>query len=118
MRFLSSFAIPVLAFALSATAVSVAEKRQVVPDHGTTLEPTDGSTIAPGTNFPFSYQRRNACNTGYSPITVYLSTAAPASSDVTPDGHLASGSFILHWGDYLYANFGGWNLSTMSKYQW
>ncbi|KAI0757451.1 hypothetical protein C8Q80DRAFT_101692 [Daedaleopsis nitida] len=106
MRFISSFALSVVALTLSTSAANVPEKRQnVVPTHGTTIAPTDGTTVSPGTTFPFTYNRVNYCESGYTPISVYLSSTAPANAAVT-NGELANGSYVYKFGDYLFANFG------------
>ncbi len=104
---LSSLIFTALGLALAAAAATVPEKRQVIlAPSGTTVAPSDGSTIATGSEFPFEYQPTNYCHSGYSPISVYLSTAAPTSADITGGGELAEGSFVFKFGDYLYANFG------------
>lgn len=108
MRFFTSTFLSALA--LSATsftqAASLAKRQIVIPTHGTTVAPANGSTITPRTSFPFNYEHANACESGYSPISVYLSTSPPTSSDVTNAGELANGSFVFHFGDYLIPNFG------------
>ncbi|KAI0666213.1 hypothetical protein C8Q78DRAFT_984575 [Trametes maxima] len=84
-----------------------AVKRQiVVPSHGTTVNPADGSTITPGASFPFTYQDRNFCESGYSLIWLYLSVEPPTSANVTTGGQLADGSFVFTFGDFLIPNFG------------
>ncbi|KAI0651406.1 hypothetical protein C8Q79DRAFT_996861 [Trametes meyenii] len=84
-----------------------ATKRQIVdPEHGTTVNPTNGSTITAGASFPFTYQDRNFCESGYSLIWLYLSTSPPTSADVTSSGQLADGSFVFAFGDFLIPNFG------------
>ncbi|KAI0762536.1 hypothetical protein C8Q74DRAFT_1220476 [Fomes fomentarius] len=104
---LSSLVFTALGLALAAAAATVPAKRQVIlAPSGTTVAPPDGSTIAPGSSFPFEYRPTNYCHSGYSPISVYLSTAAPTSADITGGGALAEGSFVFKFGDYLYANFG------------
>ncbi|KAI0825261.1 hypothetical protein BC628DRAFT_1374272 [Trametes gibbosa] len=98
----------VLSGATFAQAASLASiKRQiVVPAHGVTASPADGSTITAETSFPFAYHNVDFCESGYSPISVYLSTSPPTSADVTSGGELADGSFVFKFGDYLIANFG------------
>ncbi|KAI1789181.1 hypothetical protein LXA43DRAFT_893331 [Ganoderma leucocontextum] len=88
------------------TAATLAPRQIVVSAHGTTVEPASGSTLTPGSAFSFSYTNEDYCHSGYSPISVYLSTSAPTSADVTTSGGLVSGSFAYHFGDYLIANFG------------
>ena len=97
-----------LALTLSALAATMPTKRQgvIVTVPGTTVAPSDGSEISPESSFTFSYERRNYCESGYSPISVYLSTSQPTNADVTGDGELADGSFVFKFGDYLYPNFG------------
>ncbi|KAH9850635.1 hypothetical protein C2E23DRAFT_834770 [Lenzites betulinus] len=110
MRFSTSSLLSALALSSASftqAASLTAFKRQiVVPSHGTTVSPAAGSTITPGSSFPFSYRNEDFCESGYSPISVYLSTSAPTSADVTSAGELADGSFVFKFGDYLIANFG------------
>ncbi|KAL1952348.1 hypothetical protein VTO73DRAFT_1497 [Trametes versicolor] len=108
MRFSTSTFLSALALSAASftQAASLVKRQIVIPTHGTTVAPADGSTITPGTSFPFNYEHANACESGYSPISVYLSTSPPTSSDVTNAGELADGSFVFHFGDYLIPNFG------------
>lgn len=113
MRFsaslLSALALSAASFAQGASLA--ATKRQiVVSEHGTTVAPADGSTITPGAIFPFTYENRNFCESGYSPIQVYLSASPPTSGDITTDGGLAAGSFLFAFGEYLIPNFGSLHL--------
>ncbi|EJF58487.1 hypothetical protein DICSQDRAFT_110246 [Dichomitus squalens LYAD-421 SS1] len=107
MRFLPSpTALAVFALSVGATAASLKPRQIVDTAHGVTVQPSDGSVIVPGTAFPFDYENRNYCESGYSPISVYMSATAPTSANVTNDGTLADGSFVFHFGDFLIANFG------------
>lgn len=112
MRFSTSFSTSTFLSALALSAASFTQaaslvKRQIViPTHGTTVAPADSSTITPKTMFSFNYENANACESGYSPISVYLSTSPPTSADVTNAGELVDGSFVFHFGDYLIPNFG------------
>ncbi|KAI0358909.1 hypothetical protein OH77DRAFT_1395991 [Trametes cingulata] len=107
MRFFYALSTLALSASLTHAATLAATKRQiVVSEHGTTVDPVSGSTITPGASFPFSYENRNFCESGYSPISVYLSTTQPTTADVTNSGELADGSFVFKFGDFLIANFG------------
>ena len=109
MRFPSCALLSVLASSAISTGVTAAslKLRQIVdPEHGVTVQPPEGSGIVPGATFPFEYENRNFCESGYSAISVYLSTTAPTSTDVTSDGTLTEGSFVFHFGDFLIPNFG------------
>ncbi|KAI0367483.1 hypothetical protein BV20DRAFT_1089453 [Pilatotrama ljubarskyi] len=108
MRFFSTLSALALSASFTYAASLTATKRQIVAsEHGTTVEPADGSTITPGVSFAFSYENRNFCESGYSPISVYLSTSPPTTADVTTGGELVDGSFVFKFGDLLIANFGG-----------
>ena len=95
-----------LSFLSTGVAAAVAPRQIVESQHGTTVKPAGGATLTHGSTFAFSYTNQNLCHSGYTPISVYLSTSAPTSSDVTTSGGLASGSYVYHFGDYLIANFG------------
>ena len=107
MRFtdFSSFS----ALALSALSIvsgtRVPIKRQVIPSHGTTVAPADGAVLQPGDAFAFNYENSNTCESGYSPISVYLSESAPTDADIV-NGSLTTGSFIFKFGNWLIPNFG------------
>ena len=102
-----TFAAAVATSFLSTASMAAVTPRQIVESqHGTTVSPASGSTIAAGAAFSFSYTNENLCHSGYTPISVYLSTSAPTSSDVNSSGGLADGSYVSHFGDYLMANFG------------
>ncbi|KAI0761659.1 hypothetical protein BD413DRAFT_485507 [Trametes elegans] len=103
---LSTLALSATSLGGAAASVLPAKRQIVVPAHGTTVAPAEGSTILDGASFPFSYQNRNYCESGYSFISVYLSATPPAAADVTGGGELADGSFIYKFGDYLIPNFG------------
>ncbi|OSD05389.1 hypothetical protein PYCCODRAFT_1465295 [Trametes coccinea BRFM310] len=108
MRFSAAFlsAIALAAASCSqAASLAVAKRQGVVPAHGLTVQPADGSTVTPGAAFPFEYENENYCESGYSPISVYLSTSPPTDADVS-GGELVDGSFVYKFGDYLIANFG------------
>ncbi|KAI0662370.1 hypothetical protein C8Q70DRAFT_957870 [Cubamyces menziesii] len=110
MRFLSIASISTLVLSAAsfthAASLTAAKRQIVVPAHGTTTEPTGGSVIAAGDAFPFKYENVDYCESGYSPISVFLSTTAPTDADVTNSGELADGSYVYKFGDFLIANFG------------
>ena len=83
--------------ALALSALSYASAAIVAPANGTTIDP--------GATFAFDYENSNECESGYSPISVWLSTSAPTSSDIS-GGELVSGSYIYKFGDWLIPNFG------------
>ncbi|KAJ6542087.1 hypothetical protein DFH09DRAFT_1174604 [Mycena vulgaris] len=99
MRFLST-CVAVLA-GLSAVTAAPNSKRGVG-------EPSTGTSITSGESIPFNYVDSNWCHEGYTPITMWLSEAAPTGLNAT--GDLPEGTYIAYFGRYLIANFG---LSTM-----
>ncbi|RDX43946.1 hypothetical protein OH76DRAFT_1487495 [Lentinus brumalis] len=107
MQILSSVLLTALALASAAHgAIPLGKRQQVVSAHGTTTAPANGSTIVPGSTFPFHYSDSNFCESGYSLISVYLSTSAPTAADVTTSGGLVDGSFSFDFGNFLIPNFG------------
>ena len=89
----------------------------VIQNHGITTQPADGTVVAPGDSFPFSFTPTpfgtDACLGVYHPIDVYLSTLPPTPSDVRIGGSvfggvciLADGSFVNDLGLYLVSLFG------------
>ncbi|KAI9062760.1 hypothetical protein FKP32DRAFT_1573857 [Trametes sanguinea] len=108
MRFSTAF-LPAIALSVAtsthAASLAVTKRQGVVPAHGLTVQPADGSTITAGASFPFEYRNDDYCESGYSPISVYLSTSPPTDADVS-GGELVDGSFVYKFGDYLIANFG------------
>ncbi|RPD77059.1 hypothetical protein L226DRAFT_358749 [Lentinus tigrinus ALCF2SS1-7] len=71
-----------------------------------TPEPANGSTIIPGSSFPFSYQPADSCHGCFSPISVYLSASPPTAADITSSGELADGTFVAFFGDFDIPNCG------------
>ncbi|KAI0717724.1 hypothetical protein C8T65DRAFT_694133 [Cerioporus squamosus] len=71
-----------------------------------TAEPANGSTIVPGSNFPFSYEPSDSCHGCFSPISVYLSISPPTAANITDSGELMNGSFISFFGDFDIPNCG------------
>ena len=82
------------------------KRQMVVPTHGFTAEPANASIVEGGADFDFLYYNSNYCHSGYSQISVYLSTSAPTNNDVTNEGGLVDGSYVVDFGTYLIANFG------------
>ena len=106
MHILSSVLLAALALTHVGRGFTLLEKRQqVVSAHGITTEPANGSTIVPESSFPFHYSNVNFCESGYSPIHIYLSTSAPTAADVTTSGGLVNGSFSFDFGNFLIPNF-------------
>ncbi|KAI8972394.1 hypothetical protein BD414DRAFT_531603 [Trametes punicea] len=77
------------------TPWSLAKRQMIVPSHGFTAAPANGTTIEHGTSFDFSYDNAN-----------YRHSGTARSRDVTNDGGLVEGSYVVAFGDYLIANFG------------
>ncbi|KAI1790473.1 hypothetical protein LXA43DRAFT_890939 [Ganoderma leucocontextum] len=79
------------------------------PFSGTIVAPAANDVIVPGANFTFEYDNSNWCESGFSPFTVYLTDGAvpPAFENVTVNGTLAEGAYILGMGKYVIANFPG-----------
>ncbi|KAI0719085.1 hypothetical protein C8T65DRAFT_60890 [Cerioporus squamosus] len=91
---------------LSVVDASALPKRQtIVPQHGTTIQPANGTVVAPGESFSFTYQLMNYCFCTYVPVGVYLSTTAPTAADIAR-GELVSGSFIYDFGGFVDPNYG------------
>ncbi|KAI0326375.1 hypothetical protein GY45DRAFT_1285588 [Cubamyces sp. BRFM 1775] len=89
-----------------APSPDLAKRQIVVPTHGFTAEPANDSIIQGDADFDFLYYNSNYCHSGYSQISVYLSTSVPTNDDVTNEGGLADGSYVVDFGTYLIANFG------------
>ncbi|KAJ7457352.1 hypothetical protein FB451DRAFT_1098067 [Mycena latifolia] len=66
--------------------------------------PSAGTSITSGESIPFNYVDSNWCHEGYTPITMWLSEAAPTGLNAT--GDLPDGTYIEYFGRYLIANFG------------
>ncbi|KAF8197734.1 hypothetical protein K438DRAFT_1824568 [Mycena galopus ATCC 62051] len=94
MQFL---AVLVAALAGASTAAAVPSKRGIV-------EPSAELSVSSGSVMPFSYVDVNWCHEGYTPITVYLSDAAPTGLNAT--GGLADGTYMASFGPYLIPNYG------------
>lgn len=94
---------------LAGSASSLPTKRQSIHDFGTITAPTSGVAIAPGQTFNFSFTSVNYCESGYEPLSVYLTAAAPSDETFAVDGAyggFAEGDYLYHFGDYLIPNFG------------
>lgn len=82
-------------------------KRQIIISaHGIIDAPSANTTIAPGATFAFEYSVANACESGYSPLTVWLLQQPPSDDDLTSDGVFAEGTYLYEFGKYLVPNFG------------
>ncbi|KAJ7812834.1 hypothetical protein B0H13DRAFT_2470227, partial [Mycena leptocephala] len=62
------------------------------------------TSITSGGSIPFSYVDSNWCHEGYTPITIWLSQAAPTGLNAT--GDLPDGTYLEYFGRYLITNFG------------
>ncbi|KAJ7653371.1 hypothetical protein B0H17DRAFT_397173 [Mycena rosella] len=82
---------------LSAVAAAPNVKRSITA-------PSTGTSISSGESIPFNYVDSNWCHEGYTPITLWLSDAAPTGLNAT--GDLPDGTYIAYFGRYLIANFG------------
>lgn len=85
----------------------VEERHSVIRTSDFTFEPANGSTIVPGSTFPFAYQPGDGCHGCFSPISVYLSVVPPSADNITSTGGLNDGSYIAFFGDYDIPNCGG-----------
>lgn len=99
-------------FATLAFALTLPKRQTTIiqsPFSGTIAAPAANDVIVPGTNFTFEYHNSNWCESGYSPFTVYLTSgsAPPPFDNVTVNGTLAEGTYVLDMGKYLIANFVG-----------
>ncbi|KAI1786053.1 hypothetical protein LXA43DRAFT_898621 [Ganoderma leucocontextum] len=95
--------------ALAVTRASTVVRRDGVvvwSNHGTTEAPAQGTAIAPGEAFPFSYREANMCKDDAVKVSSYLSREPPTATDVMPEGQLAPGSFVYHFGDWTVSNWG------------
>jgi hypothetical protein len=71
---------------------------------GVILKPSANTTITSGVSLAFDYSDINWCHAGYSPISLWLSDAAPTG--LTSTGDLPAGTFIKSYGTFLVPNFG------------
>ncbi len=89
------------------------------PFSGSVVVPAANDVLVPGVNFTFEYDNSNWCESGFSPFTVYLTSGAapPPFDNVTVNGTLAEGTYVLDMGKYVIANFPGVlrSCSYMSK---
>ncbi len=107
MVLVASLAFAAFAFGLCSHGASVTEKAHLAtraPEF--TPEPANGTTIVPGSTFPFSYEPSDSCHGCFSPISVYLSTSPPTAVDITSSGELANGTFVAFLGDFDIPNCG------------
>ncbi|CAK5268672.1 unnamed protein product [Mycena citricolor] len=101
MRFTSFISLALVAPLVSASVLP----RSVSSKHGVINAPTAGTVVAAGSSFPFSYQDSNWCQSGYSPISVWLTDSAPTTASINAtDGSLLSSKH--YYGRFLIANFG------------
>ncbi|RPD56813.1 hypothetical protein L226DRAFT_525482 [Lentinus tigrinus ALCF2SS1-7] len=91
-----------------AVLATLCASQTVVPDHGTTTEPSDGAIIPHGDSFPFSYEPvpfgTQVCFSAYDPVAIYLSTAPPTAADVTSSQNacvLTDSSSVHDFGHYV-----------------
>ncbi|OCH94156.1 hypothetical protein OBBRIDRAFT_789495 [Obba rivulosa] len=92
---------------LVGSALSLPAKRQIVSSvHGTLVAPTPDTSIAPQEAFPFTFDTVNLCESGYSPLSVWLLQQPPANVMMTTSGEFADGDYLFKFGDFLVANFG------------
>ncbi|TFK87882.1 hypothetical protein K466DRAFT_95801 [Polyporus arcularius HHB13444] len=107
MVLVASLTFAAFAFGLCSHGASVTEKAHLVTRASEfTPEPVNGTTLVPGSTFPFSYQPSDSCHGCFSPISVYLSTSPPTAVDITSSGELANGTFVAFLGDFDIPNCG------------
>ena len=82
-------------------------RRQFVPIDGI-AQPSAGTAISSGSPFSFEYNVVNFCQTGYSPLGIYLVAGPepPTGSSLNATGGFPVGSYVEFLGSYLVANFG------------
>ena len=106
------FMTTVISLFASVTYAAVLPKRETTvwqsPFSGTIDSPIAEDVLFPGVDFPFKYAASNWCESAYTPFRVYLTEGPtpPPFENVTVDGTLAEGSFILDLGKFLVSNFG------------
>lgn len=110
MRFfpiLATFPVILALGGATSASTSTVQRRQVVPIDGI-AQPTAGSTISGGSSFTFEYNVVNFCETGYSPLGIYLLPGPnpPTSSSLNSTGGISAGGYLAFLGSYLDANFG------------
>lgn len=89
------------------SASSLPAKRQIISSvHGTLAAPNADAVIAPQETFPFSFETANLCESGYSPLSVWLLQQPPSDVSLTSSGEYAEGDYLYQFGDFLVANFG------------
>ena len=79
------------------------------PYSGTIVAPAANDVIVPGVNFTFEYDHSNWCESGFSQFVVYITsgTTPPPFDNVTVNGTLADGTYVLDLGKYIVPNFPG-----------
>ncbi|KAM5542159.1 hypothetical protein V8D89_004032 [Ganoderma adspersum] len=105
---LIAFLSATLAFALTLP------KRQTTtiyqsPYSGIIVAPVANDVIVPGVNFTFQYDNSNWCESGFSQFVVYITSGStpPPFDNVTVNGTLADGTYVLDLGKYVVPNFPG-----------
>lgn len=109
MQLLTSCLLSVFSIAglLVGPASSLPAKRQIISSvHGTLAAPTTNTAIAAGEAFPFEFNTANLCESGYSPLSVWLLQQPPANLTMTSSGEFAEGDYLYKFGDFIVANFG------------
>ncbi|CDO71749.1 hypothetical protein BN946_scf184920.g33 [Trametes cinnabarina] len=78
------------------------------PFPGTILSPTRGQLFQFGSELPFAYQVSSWCEPAFAPFTVYLTAGPnpPVFDNVTADGTLADGSYLVDFGKFVVSRFG------------
>ncbi|EMD41454.1 hypothetical protein CERSUDRAFT_110029 [Gelatoporia subvermispora B] len=109
MQLFASAVLSMLSFAglFVGSASSLPAKRQIISSvHGTLAAPNADAVIAPQETFPFSFETANLCESGYSPLSVWLLQQPPSDVSLTSSGEYAEGDYLYQFGDFLVANFG------------
>ncbi|EMD31579.1 hypothetical protein CERSUDRAFT_100249 [Gelatoporia subvermispora B] len=110
MRFSAvvQIAISLAAVAFGAAQGAVSVKRQMESNHGTgdLATPADGTVISSGATYNFGYENVNGCESGYSPITVWILASPPVFADLNTTGEFNSSDCLFSYGEYLIPNFG------------
>lgn len=99
-------------FATLAFALTLPKRDTTIyqsPYSGTLVAPAANDVIVPGVNFTFEYDHSNWCESGFSQFVVYITsgTTPPPFDNVTVNGTLADGTYVLDLGKYIVPNFPG-----------
>lgn len=104
MHFFAALTAVLPAFVAAVSASPAPITRAEVEVVSSIVTPADGASIQAGETFSFQFTLDNWCESGYTPISLYLLADAPTASSLDASGQYSE--FIYHFGDYEYSNFG------------